>query len=192
MALGPHLRELYVRRKSDLIGRAYRPHPRWDTPQFWTKVASVCWKLNAQPHHFLDAQFYDLGAESKDGPFPNMLVGKSAEFKYRRYVGRYNLLPPKLNETGVVQDTQLVSDALAALWEEANRSFDGDIVETLTCTYSTVPAWLRLLLLPDDAVVAEFWGSDGCEDLVRNASLREQAKLMGYPVDRVMQEFFKR
>lgn len=94
-AVARTLRSSYIKAKSKVLGRTYRPSQRHDRPEYWQNAAELCLTMNAAPEDFIKAAF--LGCSMKAGPFANMLFGKAARRWYEEY--RFSIVGDEESET---------------------------------------------------------------------------------------------
>jgi hypothetical protein len=183
---GLQVRNFYIQQKSLVMRRPYRMHPRWDTAKFWLGVGQLCLTLNARPDQFVRAQFEE--DRNAHGPFPNALTGAAAAKKYRRWSGVVRSPEEKATEGGAMrEDVSLVSTALVRANRSCARMFPGmPLGEGYRSPLVDMPAWLRLLMLPDDPTIAQQWGLEGQLALTKNVALLNQCRRLGLPVAKIM------
>ena len=184
--IGLQVRHFYIQQKSMVMRRTYRMHPRWDVAEFWLSVGELCLTLNARPDHFVLAQFDE--DKSAHGPFPNALKGATAAKRYRRWAGAVRSPEERAAEGGEMrEDVSLVTQAIIRANQNCARLFPG---EPLGRGYRSplvdMPAWLRLLMLPDDPKIAQLWGAEGQRALSMNVVLINQCRRLGLPVSKIM------
>ena len=87
--LSLRIRELFIQAKSKQLGRTYRPSPRQDKQEFWTKAAAKCELLGAKPEDFIKCVFeYKVGKDS-GGPYVTQLYSKAVDVAYDKYCGDF-------------------------------------------------------------------------------------------------------
>lgn len=183
---GLQVRNFYLQQKSMVMRRPYRMHPRWDVASFWLSVGELCLTLKARPDQFVLAQFEE--DRSAHGPFPNALKGETAAKRYRRWAGAVRSPEERATEGGAMrEDVSLVSQALIRANQSCMRMFPGQpLGRGYRSPLVDMPAWLRLLMLPDDPSVAQLWGAEGQQALTNNVVLLNQCRRLGLPVSKIM------
>jgi len=183
VTLGPLLRQCFVERKTALLRKHYRPNPRYDSPEFWTKVGDLCFELNAAPNQFMTALFEE--SREKQGPFPNALCGAWARRAWAFWSAK--------NKQSVVAangnmrlDTSELDGALTGALSDIIRLFGGNVEAGALSATMVCPPYLRLLLAPDSVEVWDAWESQGLPDLQSSPDLVRQAASKNLPVAKVL------
>lgn len=189
--VGLLVRKFYIDQKSAKMRRDYRIHPRWDRAEFWAEVGHLCLDMDARPDQFVLAQF-DMDPHAH-GPFPNMLKGKTAEKRYRQW---RNLARSKVAQAAVGgpmrEDYSMVTAAMAQAVVECRNLFpDQPLIRGYRSPLTNIPAWLRVIMYPEDEIITTQWGYKAQQELAGNVVLLNQCRLMNLPVGRVMGAMFK-
>lgn len=188
--LGLQVRKFYIQQKTLVMRRSYRIHPRWDTAEFWLRVGQLCLTLKARPDQFVIAQFE--GSRSAQGPFPNALAGSVASKLYRRWSGAVRSPEEKAAEGGLMrEDVSLVDRAIIRANEACLKMFPGEpLGRGYRSTMVDMPAWLRILMLPNDQRIGNLYGAEGQRELSNNIVLLNQCRRLGLPVSHVMNQTY--
>ena len=145
------IKDGFARRKEVQSNRKYRPHPKYQELEFWTKVASLCKELNAASDDFLDAAF-TFAVKPIGAPFPNMLTGEAMRSWYNQYAIEFprensgKSIETKL-EVLVNQEIRCALNICTRRESRLGKSFR----ETLLDTLVKFSPYIRLLLLKDEA-----------------------------------------
>lgn len=108
--LSLRIRELFIQAKSKQLGRTYRPSPRQDKQEFWTKAAAKCELLGAKPEDFIKCVFeYKVGKDS-GGPYVTQLYSKAVDVAYDKYCGDFCI--QELEEDSFLEELSSAKDQL--------------------------------------------------------------------------------
>ena len=96
--LGLVLRELFIKHKSQQLGKKYRPSPKLDKRENWVKAAVKCESLCANPQDFVECMFkYSVGKDH-GGPYISHLYSKSMNYAYEKFEKDGNVEEKQLDD----------------------------------------------------------------------------------------------
>lgn len=151
------LRRHFGRLKRQQRQSAYRPHPRFNNEELWRKAAENCANLRASPYSFVLAAF--LYNTVPGGPFPQQLTGGAAIKWYLTY---QKVNHAKDDEDPFLLDTQ--NKLLTGTQMALTHPFYGPS-QALMIEANNLPAWVRLVLCPDDAAIWAGYGRIAAQEL---------------------------
>lgn len=185
------MRRFFIETKTARQKRPYHPNPKWDTPDFWTDVGSLCLEINARPDLFIQAQFDT--SKLPDGPYPTALKGPGAKRRYWDWIRIHRPQDRGEVSSSMEVETDEVEHAMRKAMKDCREDFPDEPVNVALRSYILMtPAWLRILLVPYDEEVLQRWGEQGGGELLENPILQRQCQAVDLPVADVLSKLITR
>lgn len=185
--VGLEVRRYYIEAKSALMKRRYHPNPKWDNEDFWTRVGAVCLAIPARPDRFVAAQFVEA-RNRVDGPYPNSMLGRGATDRYRSWAKRNT--PAGTSTQSAATDISFVLEAMKNAARDCETLFPGQpALVGYQSHMSMIPAWLRVLVFPENAEIVQTWGAQAKAELLSSPPLMQQCVAAGLRVDKAVTSF---
>lgn len=177
--LSRDIQSAYLRKNAKALGRRVYLNDAQKSDKAWIEAAKICDTFQLSPELFVEIIYDNLCGRYRRTLTPGSLCSKNAYNVIKKYCGVY-----KQKESEVkleVQDLykQDVKDYVDSQFEFFNSLYkcQKDIVNKETSPNNErlmqlvrmyafrIPAWLRVLLLPNDEIVLNRFGNDALEEL---------------------------
>lgn len=146
------IRQEFIAKKSQQMGRPYRPGPRNDKSEVWLKAATNCIKLNFDPPGFVEMVFAQNTTHG--GPYPTQMGGTKIFEWAKTYRARYG---DGIAEGHDVSDQELESEIREISRYINLRKKEGfAAVSAIRDTLMPFSAHVRILMSPDPVTVKQF------------------------------------
>lgn len=173
------LKRLFAEAKTEKEGRRYNPHARFKKPEIWRAAAEKCIGIGADPYSFVRAAF--LYCTVPGGPFPQNMCTAAATRWYHEYQKSICGDHPE-GDVYQAEIKGLISQSLVQGMQSGRRLRDFLLDDSFP-PLDSVPAFVRVVLLPRDEMVFQKFGKMAYQEVMGNQRLLDVLRNLGHSLD---------
>ena len=164
------LRHMFAQAKSEQMGRRYSPADRFKDMKLWRAAAERCLEVKADPHDFVKAAV--MFCSVAGGPFPQHMGSPRACQWYRSYlkiIGAeegddvYEVTLMKMMQTVLIHGMTMA--------KVRGKRLRDILLDEFALKLDFAPAFIRVLLLPDDPAIRDKWANKARCEITDNPRL---------------------
>jgi hypothetical protein len=185
--LAPIIKRHFYEFKREQLSKPYSPGEKFRRHEIWSAAAEKCVQLQADPYNFVRAAFrYN---RVPGGPFPNQLSGAVMTKWYGDLLREVQTAKGQNPIDAEIR--LLMSEALQQGLQQNRVRLRDYFISELYVAASVYPAFIRMLLFPQDQQIKDAWGKKATDEILANPQLLEVLRTGGYAIG-FMQEFESR
>ena len=177
---GQEVKKAFYEAKRQQLGKPYSPQGRHNKPETWLAAGELCIELQASPYDFVRAAF--LFNNVPGGPFPNQLVGGGARRWYNQYRQHMNAVGMPAEEVDNQEVLGMFRHAVKCMMSQIRMRPRDFLLDEYIMRRDVTPAFVRVLLFPNDQQMRDRWLREACEELNSQPSILAAVKRLGYDV----------
>ncbi len=163
------LKKYFNKAKREKHGKPYHPSEKFRRPEFWLAAAENCIQAGADPYSYVRALF--LYTTTPGGPYPNQLPSNHAVKCYQQYRRLHGVDDHSQQDMYTQEIKHVIRDCFIRAMQQPRRLRDFLLDDALGL--DVIPAFVRVLLLPNDRSVVERWRHEAYLELKPNQKLMD-------------------
>lgn len=182
-SVAKQIKKHFYASKKDRNRKPYSPGSKFTRPELWMAAAENCIRAGADPYSFVRGAF--MYCSTPGGPFPNNMGSNAAVrwySEYRRIYGKNEDTQQDIYESEI---KYLIGGCMkmALTVQKARKIKISEFLLDDSTREDILPAFVRVLLMPNDERIMKRWGKTAYVELIGNPRLLKLLEAMGHKLD---------
>lgn len=175
------IKKYFYEFKRTQLSKPYSPADRYRRPEIWQAAAEKCIQLKADPYTFIRAAF--MFNNVPGGPFPHQMAGQGAANWYSKFCHLHGADGKTELEVMEQEVKSAMINGLRIVASQQTKPWTVFLTDDFAVRLDTVPAWVRVFLLPHSKEIMAKWGRVASQELTSSPHLLETVQKLGYKTD---------